>query len=201
MTVLPFTVTFHGPFRVGAAYARDGIHAAVDRADALPADHLKGVMRASAAQLLGSPGHPAISAIFGSPRAPSPWGWSNGTPLGQPSWTITRRHRVTIDEQTHSAVKDHLVLGEQAWAPQARFAISQTGLIPGEDGLAETTHTTLLRCAAAGVHGLGGWRRRGLGWVGIASDAGPVTAEDIALIRAIAATGHPTAPAAREAGR
>lgn len=201
MTVLSFTVTFHSTFRVGAAYARDGIHAAIDPADPLPADHLKGVMRAAAAQLLGSPGHPAISAVFGSPRTTSPWAWSHATPLGQPDWTITRRHRVTIDGQTHSAVKDHLVLGEQAWAPQGRFAVTRAGVIPGEDGLPETAHTTLLRCAAAGVHGLGGWRRRGLGWVGIASDTAPVTAEDIDLIRTLTAPGQPATAAAQEAGR
>jgi hypothetical protein len=201
MTVLSFTVAFHSPFRVGAAYARDGIDAAVDPADPLPADHLKGVMRAAAAQLLGSPAHPAIGAVFGSPRTASPWAWSQATPLGQPAWTITRRHRVTIDPQTHSASKDHLVLGEQAWAPQARFTVSRTGAIPGPDGLPESTHATLLRCAAAGVHGLGGWRRRGLGWVGIASDTAPVSAEDIALIRALAAHGQPAPPAAPEADR
>jgi len=198
MTALSFTVTFHGPFRVGGAYARDGIHATVDPDDALPADHLKGVMRAAAVQLLGSPAHPAIGAVFGSPRAPSPWAWSHAVPIGQPGWTITRRHRVTIDGQTHSAAKDHLVLGEQAWAAQACFDITRVGMIPGADGLPETAHTTLLRCAAAGVHGLGGWRRRGLGWVGIAGDAAPVTAGDIALIRELA---DQEQPAAREAAR
>jgi hypothetical protein len=201
MTVLSFTITFHSRFRVGAAYAKDGIHATVDPDDALPADHLKGVMRASAVQLLGSPGHPAISEVFGSPRTPSPWAWSHATPLGQPDWTVSQRHRVTIDEQTHSATKDHLVLGEQAWAPQARFAVTRVGMIPGEDGLPEATHTTVLRCAAAGVHGLGGWRRRGLGWVGIASDAVPVTVEDIVLIRDLAAQWQPAAPEAQEASR
>lgn len=201
MTVVSFTVTFYGPFRVGAAYARDGIHAAIDPDDALPADHLKGVMRAAAAQLLGGPGHPAISAVFGSTRTPSPWAWSHAVPLGQPDWTISRRHRVTIDERTHSAAKDHLVLGEQAWAPQARFTVTRADMIAGEDGPPEATHTTLLRCAAAGVHGLGGWRRRGLGWVGIASDAGPVTAGDIAAIRDLATRWQPGTPQAQEAGR
>lgn len=201
MAVLSFTVTFHGPFRVGAAYARDGIHAAVDPGDALPADHLKGLMRAAAAELLGSPGHTVIGAVFGSRRTPSPWAWSHATPLGQPDWTITQRHRVTIDERTHSARKDHLVLGEQAWAPQARFAVTRVGMIPGADGLPESTHTALLCCAAAGVHGIGGWRRRGLGWVGIASDAAPVTADNIALLRELAAQWQPMAPEAPEASR
>ena len=200
MTDLSFSVTFHAPFRVGAAYARDGIHAAVDPEDALPADHLKGIMRAAAAQLFGGSEHPVVSAVFGSRRAPSPWAWSHATPLGQADWTISRRHRVTIDEQTHSARKDHLVLGEQAWAPRAGFTVTRLGMIPGIDGLQETAHTTVLRCAAAGVHGLGGWRRRGLGWVGITSNAGPVTAEDIRLIRSLAEQ-QPSMPQAQEASR
>lgn len=185
MTVLAFTVTFHGPFRVGAAYARDGISAAIDPHDPLPADHLKGVMRAAAAQLLCGPGHPAISAIFGSPQAPSPWSWSHAVPVGQADWKITRRHRVKIDPERRSAVKDHLVVGEQAWAPEARFAVTRVGMIPPDAVIPETAHVSLLRCAAAGVHGLGGWRRRGLGWVGITPEDGPITSGDIETIQAL----------------
>lgn len=188
MTVLAFIVTFHGPFRVGAAYARDGVNVALDRDDPLPADHLKGVMRAAAARLLGGPGHPAVSAVFGSPRAPSPWAWSQAVPAGDSGWDFSRRHRVKIDAEHHSAVKDHLVVGEQAWAREARFTVSKAGLIPGEPpggGLPEDAHVTVLRCAAAGVHGLGGWRRRGLGWVGITPQDGPVTSEDIVALQAL----------------
>lgn len=184
MTVLGFTVTFHSPFRVGATYARDGVAAPVDCEDPLPADHLKGVMRAAAGQLLGNRDHPAIGEVFGSPRTPSPWSWSHATPAdgwGPPM----RRHRVKIDEEHHSAVKDHLVLAEQSWAPSARFTITRIGLVnPG--GLPEATHIALLRCAAAGVHGLGAWRRRGLGWVGMTPEDAPVTARDITAIRALA---------------
>jgi hypothetical protein len=184
MTILAFTVTFHSPFRVGATYARDGVSAPLDRDDPLPADHLKGVMRAAAAQLLENPKHPAILAVFGSPRTPSPWSWSHASPADE--WTISRRHRVKIDEQQHSAVKDYLVLGEQAWAPTARFTITRVGMPPLETDIPEATHVTLLRCAAAGVHGLGGWRRRSLGWVGITPDVDPVSADDITVIRALA---------------
>lgn len=193
MTVLGFTVTFHSPFRVGASYARDGIAATVDPGDPLPADHLKGVMRAAAAQLLANRDHQAILEVFGSPRSPSPWSWSHASaagtdgmgPASQDGWSVTRRHRVQIDPEHHSALKDHLVPAEQAWAPAAHFTISRVGLIP-LDGLSERTHISLLRCAAAGVHGLGAWRRRGLGWVGISPDDGPVTAGDITVIRALA---------------
>jgi hypothetical protein len=192
MTVLAFTVTFYSPFRVGGAYASDGVSATVDRGNPLPADHLKGVMRAAAAQLLTSLDHSAIEAVFGSPKSPAPWSWSGATPAGREDWEITRRHRVTIDEQAHSARKDHLVLAEQAWAPAARFTVTRVGMVPGDDGLPESAHLALLRCAAAGVHGLGGWRRRGLGWVGITPDAGPVTAGDITVIQALAAAGTGT---------
>lgn len=185
MTVLAFTITFHSPFRVGASYASDGVSAAIDRADPLPADHLKGVMRAAAAQLLSDYQHLAIAQVFGSPRTPSPWAWSHATP-DQP-WKFDRRHRVTIDEQTHSAKKDHLVLAEQAWAPTANFTITRITPVTSTSSpaLTEADHTALLRCAAAAVHGLGGWRRRGLGWVGITPDAAPVTADDIAALQAL----------------
>lgn len=185
MTVLAFTVTFHSPFRVGAAYARDGVAAALDPDDPLPADHLKGVMRAAAGQLLANRDHPAIFEVFGSTGSPSPWSWSHATPAGENNWAISGRHRVKIDEDNHSAIKDHLVLAEQAWVPTARFTVSRVGLIaPG--GLSESPQVSLLRCAAAGVHGLGAWRRRGLGWVGITPGNGQVTAADIAVIRALA---------------
>jgi len=206
MTVLSFTITFHSPFRVGASSARDGVTAAIDRDDPLPADHLKGVMRAAAVQLLGDKDHPAIGQVFGSPRTPSPWSWSHAAPEhaapGQPaserSWPPPiRRHRVAIDEQTHSAKKDQLVLAEQIWVPTALFTMTRVGAI--QETTRESTHIALLRCAAAGVHGLGGWRRRGLGWVGITPAGTPVTADDIAVIQALRTVSQ--ARQAREASR
>lgn len=186
MTVLGFTVSFYGPFRVGAAYARDGVYASLDQHDPLPADHLKGVMRAAAVSLLG-PNRVVVEEVFGSVRRPSPWSWSSATLDGQAerSWSVSRRHRVTIDRDTHSALKDHLVLGEQAWAPAARFEISRVGLLDAA-ALTEADHVLVLRCAAAGVHGLGAWRRRGLGWVGITPDDGKVSAADVGRLLALA---------------
>jgi hypothetical protein len=191
MTVLSFTITFHSPFRVGASSARDGVTAAIDHDDPLPADHLKGVMRAAAGQLLADPNHPAIGQVFGAPSTPSPWSWSHATPEApqqraqdQHPWPRPeRRHRVAIDDQTHSAKKDQLVLAEHIWVPTARFIITKVAAIDGQNH--EATHRALLRCAAAGVHALGGWRRRGLGWVGITPDDGPVTEDDIAVIQAL----------------
>jgi hypothetical protein len=185
MTVLGFTVSFHSPFRVGAAYARDGVDAALDQHDPLPADHLKGLMRAAATGLLGQ--SRAGAEVFGTTRTPSPWSWSSATLDGQAEqrWDISLRHRVAIDPDKHSALKDQLVLGEQAWAPTARFEISRAGILDAQT-LAEDDHVLILRCAAAAVHGLGAWRRRGLGWVGITPDDGPVSAADVQRLLALA---------------
>jgi hypothetical protein len=180
VTVLGFTVTFHGPFRVGSAYARDGVDAALDRHDPLPPDHIKGLMRAAAADILGL-GLAGVGEVFGSPAGPSPWSWSAAQPLGD--WEFSYRNRVTIDPVSRSALKDHLVLGEQAWAARARFEVSRAGPMTQD---AADRHVLVLRCAAAAVHGLGSWRRRGLGWVGIVPDGGPVSAEDVAAMLSLA---------------
>lgn len=181
MTALGFTVTFHSPFRVGSAYARDGIDAALDRHDPLPPDHLKGLMRAAAAGLLGLPAA-LVGEVFGSPASPSPWSWTSAAPGG--GWEFSVRNRVTIDPVSHSAVKDCLVVGEQAWAPTARFEVIQAGPLGSGDG---GRHALILRCSGAAVHGLGSWRRRGLGWVGIEPDDGPVSDDEVAALLAMAA--------------
>ena len=177
MTVLGFTITFHSPFRVGSAYARDGVDAALDRHDSLPPDHLKGLMRAAAEDLFG-PASGTVHQVFGDSRTPSPWAWSSAQPTGQ-HWAFSFRHRVQIDTESHSARKDHLVLGEQAWADQARFEVRRAGALD-DDALAR--HVLVLRGAASAVHGLGSWRRRGLGWVGIRPDSGPVSADEVAAL-------------------
>jgi len=174
VTSLRFTVQFHSWFRVGAAYGRDGVDAAIDWHDPLPADHLKGVMRDSARLLLG-PEHPLIATVFGTPKTPSPWSWSKASPDGDSRWTATTRHRVAIDEVTHTARKDHLVLGEQAWIDRASFEVRRIPPIEGDDAPAplrpiEDDQVRLLRASARGIHHLGAWRRRGLGWVGVSDD-------------------------------
>ena len=176
MTTIEFTVVFHSWFRVGSAYARDGVDAALDRDDPLPADHLKGVMRAAARDLLGLPS-PLVGGVFGESRTPSPWAWSSATPTGGP-WTISRRHRVGIDPDTHAARKDALVLAEQAWTPEATFSVTHTG----PKSTVDSRHLLVLRASAAAMHGVGAWRRRGLGWVSVSTSDGPLSAEAAALL-------------------
>jgi hypothetical protein len=145
----------------------------------LPADHLKGLMRAAADTLFAA-GTSRAGAVFGTPAAPSPWAWSSAWPEGG-GWEFGRRHRVAIDGLTHAARKDHLVLGEQAWAECARFEVSRVRWL---DEQSAHEHALILRAAGAAVHGLGAWRRRGLGWVGIAPDE-PVSPDDVAMLLAL----------------
>lgn len=180
-TTLGFTITFYGPFRVGAAYGQDGVDASVDHDDPLPADHLKGVMRFAAVTLLG-PDNPVLKEVFGSHRAPSPWSWTSASPSDDSRWTFAHRNRVAIDPDTHAARKEQLALGEQAFVPEARFEVLRTGYLPAAR---EEQHRLVLRCAAAGVHGLGAWRRRGLGWVGIVPADGEVTEEEAGALLAL----------------
>ena len=78
----------------------------------------------------------------------------NAAPVGDASWDFSRRHRVKIDSEHHSAVKDHRVVGEQAWAREARFTVTKLGMIPRKPQggtMSEAAHASVLRCAAAGA--------------------------------------------------
>lgn len=165
MTILTFELNLHGWCRVGASYGREGVDAAIDPEEPIGADHLKGLMLAAARDTLAIPAG-VVGEVFGSSSTPSPWVWTAAAPAGpRARWTMSHRHRVAIDEGTHSAVVDALVFAEQTWVEQAAFGVWLAGSLPAES---QGTHELLLRASAAAVHGLGAWRRRGLGWVGIA---------------------------------
>ncbi|MEW1657946.1 RAMP superfamily CRISPR-associated protein [Streptomyces sp. NPDC093707] len=158
------TVTFHGPFRVATGTGRPGIDDTVDRGDLLPASSLKGLMRHSAERLL--PDLPQlVEAVFGGPRCPTAWGWEAARFPDEP--VVVTRARVSLDEDSGAARRDHLLFGEEVWARTAEFTVTQFGPLPQSDGppLDRDGHLTVLACAAAGVHSLGAVRRRGLGWV------------------------------------
>lgn len=190
--VIKVTVLFHGPFRVATGVATPGTDETVNREDLLPASSLKGLMRASAVRLL--PHRPElIHRTFGlrrrvGPRTPtegqewaddaatsasplavaradddwdgsSPWHWS-AADLG--GVRILPRARIAVDPRSGAARRDFLAIGEEVWAGRGEFVITRTGHL---DSHTRDIHRTVLACAAAGVHGLGGDRRRGLGWV------------------------------------
>jgi hypothetical protein len=77
------------------------------------------------------------------------------------------------------------VLGEQAWARSARFTVTRIGSAHPGQRLGEADQMRILRCAAAAVHGLGAWRRRGLGWVGITPDDAGITSQDVLALQAL----------------
>ena len=158
MTTLTFEIKFHGWFTVGADLGRDGIDVAVDHDDPLPGDSLKGLMRATAVELVGDAA--LVGLTFGTPRSPSPWAWTSA----RGPWTFTTGNRIAIHDETGAARKDHLLLSEQVWAPEAHFTVSRTARLDGE---AFAAQVNLLVASALAVHHVGTWRRRGLGWVGV----------------------------------
>lgn len=183
MLSVSFTVTFHSPFRVGASTGQDGVDLMVDVAEPLAGDHLKGLMRAAARDVLRLT-DASVNEVFGSRSSPSPWAWSAAELESDGGWDLGTRHRVAIDESTHSARKDHLVLGQHAWTPKATFCVEQKAFVTISRHEAQLV---VLRCAGAAVHNIGGWRRRGLGWVGITPERA-ITENDLrALDRAGAA--------------
>ncbi|GAT84389.1 hypothetical protein STXM2123_5090 [Streptomyces sp. F-3] len=152
-------IEFHGPFRVGTGLTRLGV-ATVDDDNPLPSASLKGLMRASARRLLPDGGL-LIDQVFGAARRPSPWYWSDAV---FPHDGVTRkpRARIAIDAELGVAQENHLFVADEHWARTAEFTVTKAApLSPDETD----EHLTVLACAAAGVHSLGGDRRRGLGWV------------------------------------
>ncbi|WP_283135336.1 RAMP superfamily CRISPR-associated protein [Rhizohabitans arisaemae] len=183
------TIAFHGPFRVATGVARADTHEAVDADDLLPASSLKGLMRA-AARLLLPGGNDLITEVYGSeadrtrtPHTPSakarvasPWHWSDAEFTGEGPRTCVRT-RVSIDNETGTAKRGHLVSGEEVWAESATFTVTRRFPLYPETA---RRHRVVLAASAAAVHALGADRRRGLGWVSM-------TPEDPAIDEALLA--------------
>ncbi|MEV0359413.1 RAMP superfamily CRISPR-associated protein [Nocardia sp. NPDC050697] len=179
MTELRFRITFTAPVRVSSGRARPGVDAAIDMTDPLPATSLKGVMRATTTRLLG-PGDPRIDAVFGSPRQPCRWEWSNATP--DTEWAPAQR-TTRIHVRDHVATEDMLAFTEQTHTPAAKFTVHTEHTLPEE-----TAHIAVLTVAAGATRALGAGRRRGLGWVHITCESHPPGPE---LIRTFLTGGPP----------
>lgn len=175
MVAVKFEIQFFGPFRVSTGLAGAGSDATVDLADALPASSLKGVMRSAAKQLFGAE---LAGEVFGTARASSPWSWS-GAELGL--WTLKRRARVAIDEDTGTAVDEALQFAQELWPNGATFSVDLNAYLDSER---RKQHEVVLLVSAHAVHAIGSDRRRGLGWVGIVGVEPPL--DELRLEQAVA---------------
>jgi CRISPR/Cas system CSM-associated protein Csm3 (group 7 of RAMP superfamily) len=162
---LRFVIDFLSPFRVSTGEAAAGVDATIDLRDPLPATSLKGVMRASAKQLLGEQAQ-LVGRVFGDAERPCPWHWGDALPTGG-RWAPKQiTARVQIDKTSHTATRDMLALAEETTAARAEFVITRMGLVDDVE-----LHATVLAIAARGTRSLGAARRRGLGWVSITCPA------------------------------
>lgn len=166
---LRFTITFHGPFQVLTGGAREGFDATVDPEHLLPATSLKGLMRASATRLLRAGA--LVEEVFGTPRQPCPWAWSDAVFAAPP--VVRPRTRIRVDPVSGAAASGALLVGEEVWATQAEFEVALVGGLPPER---RDRHALVLRAAARSLTSLGASRRRGQGWVTVTDD-GPPSAE------------------------
>ncbi|SEF89825.1 hypothetical protein SAMN02982929_00962 [Saccharopolyspora kobensis] len=163
MSAVDFQITFNGPFRVSTGYARAGLDAAIDIENPLPNTSLKGVMRATATQLLGEESA-VVKQVFGSVEHEAPWRWGHATPGGSGWHTPKPAARVAIDADTHTAAPDMLGISEQTSAAHAFFTVTQRYPL---DENALRAHRLALAVAGQATRSLGANRRRGLGWVTI----------------------------------
>lgn len=173
-----FTITFHGPFRVGAGAAIDGFDAPIDRDDPLPASSLKGLMRAEACDRLGLP-DTVVNEVFGWKGRESPWAWEDGVPADP---IITPMTKIKVGPRGKVA-RGFVRFGEQMWANTATFVVEPRLSLDAER-LAR--HRAVLVAAAHSVTSLGASRTRGEGWVSISADA-PLDLAALIALRAEAA--------------
>ena len=187
-TTLSFEMTFHSHFRVGAAYPNDGVDLTYDEDEPLPGDHLKGLMRAEARRLASvlPIGDRLVDDTFGTAARPSAWSWFSAEPVGGAWHAPVLRHRVNIDDVTHAATQDMLVASTSTYAEAAVFVIERDP-VANEDPAQVSREAALLRLSARSLHHVGGWRRRGLGWVGVRPIDDPTGADGDAATAAVKA--------------
>ena len=164
-----FTIIFHGPFRVAAGAASDGLDATYDAANPLPSSSLKGVTRASAETILGIDAT-VVTEIFGDAATPSPWWWSDAAiDPGPPARAEPERIRtqLQIDPDTFTAINKALRTSGELWPRRARFEVRRRGNVPSER---VTLHEAVLSASTRAITALGSDRRRGLGWVSMIPD-------------------------------
>lgn len=156
-----FCITFWGPFRSATGKAGRGFDVTVDEEHPLSGSHIKGLMRNAACEVLGRD-HDLVRAVFGTPAQPSPWHW--GRVVIDDDYQIMGRSRIQIDHDTHTVAQEALMNAEEVWSSGASFTVERMAFVDPDD---VSDHKAVLLASAAMVHGVGGNRRRGFGWVGI----------------------------------
>jgi CRISPR/Cas system CSM-associated protein Csm3 (group 7 of RAMP superfamily) len=163
-----FTVVFHGPFRVAAGASSNGIDETYDAINPLPSSSLKGLMRATAANVLRIRAA-IVAEVFGSPAARSPWWWSDAViDPGQPGADRIRA-QARIDPDTFTVADKTTRTSGELWPSSAWFEVRRRGHVPDERVAA---HEAVLSASARAITALGSDRRRGLGWVSVIPEEG-----------------------------
>lgn len=180
-TSLTFEVIFHGPVKVGSGRAGRGLDDTVDPDIIVPGSSLKGLMRAEAGLLLGALKHPLIGAVFGTPRQPSPWHWSDIRVSDSTADQVRIGARIRVDGSAGTAVDGGLFLTNYHWPDRARFRIARFAAL---DEATWRRHETLLTAAAVSIRSMGSDRNRGFGWVDVRREGGAPDAfyDEIAIL-------------------
>lgn len=191
MTTVTLTITFNTAFRIATGRAGEGGDQIIDRENPLPASSLKGVLRDAARQLLpASPtaddkwqDHPLVTEVFGGRGSrQSPWHFSDAE-ISAPRYKSRVRIRVGENRKVEPGA---MFVGEELYAPSATATITKVRPLCAE---ATTLHAALLHVASRLVDGIGADRRRGLGWVSIATDAAEINAQVALLMEHIRTQG------------
>ena len=168
MTELRFTVRFHAPFLIGSGQSGAGLDD-TSRNRPLPAESLKGAMRA-AARVLDVPS-PTISEIYGQPGSVTKttgqgaWSWTDAGP--DEAFERHSRSRNRVDPATGTVHPQALVFTEEIWQRPGTivtFAVEPLHALTPDRA---TAHSAVLIACGYAVTGLGQWRNRGMGAVTI----------------------------------
>lgn len=171
------TITFHGPFRISAGHAGEGADHVIDKDNPLPATSLKGLLRDAARRVLPSTigvgeswnDHRLVNEVFGWRGGQQcPWHFSDATSRETDvASRVQSRVRIRL-KNNRTVVPGAMFVAEELHIRQASAEITQRRPLSGEQ---RALHEALLHVSARLIDGLGSSRRRGLGWVSVATDA------------------------------
>jgi len=165
---LTFTIRFHGPFLIGSGLSGGGLDETARATNLVPAESLKGAMRASAERIVRVPPQ-LVQQIFGAPgtrggaAGDGAWAWNDAGPAS--SFIRHRRARNRIDATTRLIQPEALAFTEEVWqepGSTVTFSVEPKKYL---DEQVLRGHSAILRASSYGVTALGQWRNRGAGTV------------------------------------